>query len=68
MHIGRLGLNLGRGRLVVEDLMVEGVTAVDPPVPVPDFTLTDQQGRVRSLDSLMGPRGLMLVFSRSADW
>jgi len=35
---------------------------------VPDFTLTDQQGRSRSLASLMGPKGLMLVFFRSADW
>lgn len=35
---------------------------------VPDFTLTDQQGRSRTLSSLLGPRGLMLVFFRSADW
>ncbi len=35
---------------------------------VPDFTLSDQHGQPRSLQSLMGPNGLMLVFSRSADW
>jgi hypothetical protein len=35
---------------------------------VPDFSLTDQDGRVRTLQSLMGARGLMLVFLRSADW
>ena len=35
---------------------------------VPDFTLSDQEGQQRSLQSLMGPKGLMLVFSRSADW
>ena len=35
---------------------------------VPDFTLTDQQGRPRALASLVGPNGLMLVFYRSADW
>lgn len=35
---------------------------------VPDFTLTDQQGRSHALTSLMGPKGLMLVFFRSADW
>jgi peroxiredoxin len=35
---------------------------------VPDFTLVDQQGHPRSLASLMGPQGLMLVFFRSADW
>jgi hypothetical protein len=31
MHIGRLGLNLGRGALVVEDLRVEGMTPAHDP-------------------------------------
>ncbi len=35
---------------------------------VPDFTLVDQDGRQRPLRSLMGEKGLILVFSRSADW
>ena len=35
---------------------------------VPDFSLRDQAGRVRTLDSIMGSRGAMLVFLRSADW
>ena len=35
---------------------------------VPDFTLSDQTGRMRNLQSVMGPRGAMLVFFRSADW
>jgi hypothetical protein len=35
---------------------------------VPDFALKDQYGTVRSLNSLMGPKGAMLVFFRSADW
>jgi hypothetical protein len=35
---------------------------------VPDFSLPDHSGRVRTLDSIMGPRGAMLVFLRSADW
>ena len=35
---------------------------------VPDFSLPDQRGQVRSLQSLAGPKGLMLVFYRSADW
>lgn len=35
---------------------------------VPDFTLRDQTGRERNLQSIMGPRGAMLVFYRSADW
>ncbi len=35
---------------------------------VPDFSLPDQTGRSRNLQSIMGPRGAMLVFVRSADW
>jgi hypothetical protein len=35
---------------------------------VPDFTLPDQHGENRTLNELMGPNGLLLVFSRSADW
>lgn len=35
---------------------------------VPDFTLLDQTGQSRTLASLIGPKGLMLVFFRSADW
>ncbi len=35
---------------------------------VPDFSLVDQNGRTRTLQSVMGPRGVMLVFFRSADW
>lgn len=35
---------------------------------VPDFRLTDQTGTVHTLQSIMGRRGAMLVFLRSADW
>ena len=35
---------------------------------VPDFNLPDQTGRMRTLQSIMGPKGAMLVFFRSADW
>jgi hypothetical protein len=35
---------------------------------VPEFTLVDQKGQPRTLASLMGPNGVMLVFFRSADW
>ena len=33
-----------------------------------EFSLTDQSGSRRTLESLMGPQGLVLVFFRSADW
>ena len=36
--------------------------------PAPDFTLKDQEGRTRDMNSIMGPKGAMLVFIRSADW
>ena len=36
--------------------------------PVPDFHLPDQNGKDWSLNQLMGPKGLLLVFTRSADW
>jgi hypothetical protein len=32
------------------------------------FTLNDQNGRPTSLQSVMGPKGAMIVFFRSADW
>ena len=35
---------------------------------VPNFDLTDQNGRSWTLQSSMGPKGAMLVFFRSADW
>ena len=35
---------------------------------VPDFNLPDQHGRKWSLQSVMGPKGAMIVFYRSADW
>ena len=59
---------------------VSAATAQAPPLPdvdgvgpqvgdvVPSFSLPDQTGAARDIDSLMGPNGLMLVFSRSADW
>jgi len=33
---------------------------------VPDFTL--QNGRERTLESILGPNGAILLFHRSADW
>jgi hypothetical protein len=33
-----------------------------------DFSLPDQNGRLRTLKSVAGPQGTMLVFFRSADW
>ena len=35
---------------------------------VPTFSLSDQNGRRRTLDSILGPNGAILLFHRSADW
>jgi hypothetical protein len=35
---------------------------------VPDFYLKDQNGKTWTLQSVMGLKGAMLVFYRSADW
>ena len=35
---------------------------------VPDFSLKDARGKEWTLQSIMGPKGAMLVFFRSADW
>jgi peroxiredoxin len=40
----------------------------EPGQRVPDFRLTDQNGKVQTFESLKGPNGLMLVFYKSADW
>jgi peroxiredoxin len=36
--------------------------------PAPEFSALDQAGRTQTLKSIMGPKGAMLVFYRSADW
>jgi hypothetical protein len=35
---------------------------------VPEFSGTDQFGRMHTLASSLGAKGAMLVFFRSADW
>jgi hypothetical protein len=40
----------------------------EPGSAIPDFELVDQNGFKRSLKTLTGPKGLVLVFYRSADW
>jgi peroxiredoxin len=35
---------------------------------VPDFRLSNQDGTEKTLRSVLGPKGALLVFYRSADW
>ncbi len=46
------------------------VTKLGPQVGqrVPDFSLNDQTGKTWTRQSIMGPKGAVLVFLRSADW
>jgi peroxiredoxin len=43
-------------------------TGPNPGERVPDFRLRDQNGAERTLGSILGPKGALLVFFRSADW
>jgi len=63
----RLGLLFG---LLLGVLAANGQVELAPAIGsrVPDFEAVDQNGRAWSLQKLMGPKGLMLVFFRSADW
>jgi hypothetical protein len=46
------------------------VTTIGPQVGARaiEFRLPDQTGRERTLASVAGPKGTMLVFFRSSDW
>lgn len=35
---------------------------------MPGFELQDQDGKAHSLQSLLGPKGAVILFYRSADW
>jgi len=56
--------------VAAQDVRKVDVSKLGPQVgaTVPDFNLADQQGKTRTLQSVMGPKGAMIVFYRSADW
>jgi cytochrome oxidase Cu insertion factor (SCO1/SenC/PrrC family) len=68
------------GMLPIATLAASRQASTDTPLPdiqklgpqigtrVPSFTLQDQHGQSRTLESLLGAKGAMLVFFRSADW
>ena len=76
MHIRNIALPLFLGALAqtpgfaqTQRQKIE-VSKLGPQVGerVPNFSLKDQNGKVQTLQSIMGPKGAMLVFLRSADW
>ena len=56
--------------LTAEERKPVDVSTLGPQVGerIPDFALPDQHGRIRTLDSIMGEKGAMILFHRSADW
>jgi hypothetical protein len=61
---------------VVPVILVFALAAQKPvrPVPlkvgekIPDFHAADQYGKDRRFSDLVGPKGLVLFFYKSADW
>jgi cytochrome oxidase Cu insertion factor (SCO1/SenC/PrrC family) len=53
-----------------EPAQIVDVEGVGPKVgeAVAEFSLRDQRGQVHSLKSLLGSKGAIIVFFRSADW
>jgi len=61
-----IGLTIGLAALAQGPRPAKTGPAVGETVPA--FSATDQNGRTQSLQSVMGTKGAMLVFFRSADW
>jgi len=63
-------ITLSAATVVAQTRTPIDVSRLGPQVgePVPEFALRDQRGVTRSLQSILGERGAMLVFIRSADW
>jgi hypothetical protein len=54
--------------LLAGTLRAQSGQPFQPGQRIPDFELRDQAGAPRRFSDLRGPRGLMMVFYRSADW
>jgi hypothetical protein len=75
-----MGMRMCRlGTVVAAALLLTAAAAGQTPIDldglgpqpgsrVPDFPAPDHTGTTRTLASVLGPKGAMLVFSRSADW
>jgi len=78
VHVGRfvavvavlLSTVSGGGQAVAQSPSRIDVSKLGPQTGerVPDFSLKDQDGKTTTLESIMGTKGAMLVFFRSADW
>ena len=66
-------LGLGSAVALVSALAALPLSGAVPTGPsvgqkVPEFRLQDQNGKEKTLASILGPKGALLVFYRSADW
>ncbi len=70
LAIGLVDRVLDDGSDATESRTPIDVASLGPQVGerVPAFSLPDQNGQIRTLESILGPRGAMLLFHRSADW
>ena len=67
MTMGKLARRLA---IMMAAMCLHGAVPSGPNVGerVPEFRLSDQNGAERTLRSVIGPKGALLVFYRSADW
>ncbi len=70
LGIGLAVMVLGVASCAMESRTPIDVASLGPQVGerVPAFSLPDQNGRVQTLESILGPNGAILLFHRSADW
>ncbi len=70
LAVGLIVVGLGAGSSAMQSRIPIDVPSLGPQVGerVPDFSLPDQHGRERTLESILGPNGAILLFHRSADW
>jgi hypothetical protein len=67
----RLYLAVGLGAAILGLSAMQGQSIKTGPEVgqlVPEFSAMDQANRTQTLKSVMGPKGVMLVVFRSADW
>ncbi len=71
MKIIRLSTGFGLGVVLLQLNALQAQPPKTGPAVgqlVPDFSARDETDRIQTLKSIMGPKGAMLVFFRSADW
>jgi cytochrome oxidase Cu insertion factor (SCO1/SenC/PrrC family) len=65
--VGLFGLSSGQENQPT-NLAVSPSVGMEIGQPAPAFALSDQFGHEQSNQTLKGPKGLVLLFFRSADW